>query len=156
MAFRVLSSRLSLGHQVLRTDFPIQSHIPAYYQQCRTFVQLKTKLNVADNSGAKIVECIKVMNKTRLARLGDTIIASVKEVVGRGKVKKGEVVYCVVVRARMPRARSDGSEVRFDDNAAVIINKQGEPIGTRIMGPVCHELRRRKMVKVLSLAEHVA
>ncbi|MCO5546796.1 hypothetical protein L7F22_000232 [Adiantum nelumboides] len=130
---------------------------PAYFQQCQTFVQLKTKLNVADNSGAKIVESIKVMNKTYLARLGDTIIASsAKEVVGHGKVKKGEVIYCFVVRARMPHRRSDGSELRFDDNATVIINKQGEPVGTRIMGPACHELYHQKMVKVLSLADYVA
>eukprot|EP00250_Pteridium_aquilinum_P003319 c13639_g1_i1 orf=169-630(-) len=153
MAFSI---RHVLGQQGPRAFSPLLESSPACFQQCRTFVQLKTKLNVADNSGAKIVECIKVMNKTRLARLGDTIIASVKEVLGRGKVKKGEVVYCVIVRARMPKSRSDGSEVRFDDNAAVIINKQGEPVGSRIMGPVCHELRRRKMVKVLSLAEHVA
>ncbi|MCO5554706.1 hypothetical protein L7F22_008240 [Adiantum nelumboides] len=99
----------------------------------------------------------KAMNKTYLARLGGTIIvSSAKEVVGHGNVKKGEVVYCVVVRARMPHSRSDGSEVRFDDNAAVIINKQGEPVDTRIMGPACHELYHQKMVKVLSLADYVA
>eukprot|EP00249_Psilotum_nudum_P000667 c12756_g1_i1 orf=355-720(-) len=119
-------------------------------------IQLKTKLNVADNTGAKIVECIKVLNKTRGARLGDKIIASVKQVVGHGKVKKGELVHCVIVRARMPCSRKDGSEVRFDDNAVVLINKQGEPLGTRVNGPVSHELRQKKMVKVLSLAEHVA
>ncbi|MCO5546795.1 hypothetical protein L7F22_000231 [Adiantum nelumboides] len=97
------------------------------------------------------------MNKTYLARLGDTIIASsAKEIVGHGKVKKGEVIYCVVVRARMPPRRSDGGELRFDDNAAVIINKQGEPVGTRIMGSACHELYHQKMVKVLSLADYVA
>ncbi|RWW43522.1 hypothetical protein BHE74_00050802 [Ensete ventricosum] len=92
----------------------------------------------------------------RGARLGDTIIASVKEAQPHGKVKKGDVVYGVVVRAAMQRSRCDGSEIKFDDNAVVLVNKQGEPIGTRIYGPVPHELRKKKHVKILTLAEHIA
>eukprot|EP01018_Ginkgo_biloba_P024622 Gb_37945 [translate_table: standard] len=125
-------------------------------QQQRTFIQMRTSLKVVDNSGAKRVMCIQALKRRRGARLGDTIIASVKEAHARGKVKKGEVVYCVVVRAAMQRQRSDGSEIRFDDNAVVLVNKQGEPIGTRVFGPVPHELRQRKLVKILTLAEHVA
>lgn len=88
--------------------------------------------------------------------MGDTIVASVKEAMANGKVKKGQVVHAVVVRSAMQRGRSDGSEVRFDDNAAVLVNKAGEPIGTRVFGPVPHELRRKKHVSILTLAEHVA
>lgn len=131
-----------------------------------------TKLKVADNSGAKEIKCIQALGAGRKgARLGDTIVASVKEIHSRGgkkltkgevdsrggkKVKKGEVVRAVVVRAAMQRGRCDGSEVKFDDNAAVLLNKEGEPLGTRVFGPVPHELRKKKHLKILTLAEHVA
>ncbi|KAK1310978.1 hypothetical protein QJS10_CPA08g00998 [Acorus calamus] len=125
-------------------------------QQQRTFIQMRTRLKVVDNSGAKQVMCIQSLKGKRGARLGDTIIASVKQAQPRGKVKKGEVVYGVVVRAAMQKGRCDGSEIRFDDNAVVLVNKQGEPIGTRVFGPVPHELRKKKHVKILTLAEHIA
>ncbi|OAY79642.1 50S ribosomal protein HLP, mitochondrial isoform X2 [Ananas comosus] len=125
-------------------------------QQQRTFIQMRTNLKVVDNSGAKRVMCIQALKGKKGARLGDTIIASVKEAQPRGKVKKGEVVYGVVVRAAMQRGRCDGSEIKFDDNAVVLVNKQGEPIGTRVFGPVPHELRKKKHVKILALAEHIA
>ncbi|XXG68303.1 hypothetical protein AAC387_Pa06g1419 [Persea americana] len=125
-------------------------------QQQRTFIQMRTNLKVVDNSGAKRVMCIQALKQKKGARLGDTIIASVKEAQPRGKVKKGEVVYGVVVRAAMQRGRCDGSEIKFDDNAVVLVNKQGEPIGTRVFGPVPHELRKKKHVKILTLAEHIA
>ncbi|CAM6125631.1 unnamed protein product [Calypogeia fissa] len=124
--------------------------------QARGFIQLRTNLEVADNSGARRVQCIKVMKGSNAAKIGDIIMASVKDAQPRGKVKKGEVVTCVVVRAATQKLRRDGSEIRFDKNAVVLINKQGEPIGTRIFGPVPHELRRRKLVKILTLAEYVA
>ncbi|XP_077243780.1 large ribosomal subunit protein uL14mz-like isoform X1 [Tasmannia lanceolata] len=127
-----------------------------YSQQQRTFIQMRTNLKVVDNSGAKRVMCIQALKGKKGARLGDTIIASVKEAQPRGKVKKGEVVYGVVVRAAMQRGRCDGSEIKFDDNAVVLVNKQGEPIGTRVFGPVPHELRKKKHVKILTLAEHIA
>lgn len=141
----------------------IASHSPtsdtlssgALLQQCRSFVQMRTRLEVADNSGAKRVSCIKVLGGGKHGKLGDLIIASVKDAVPRGKVKKGEVVNCVIVRAAMHRQRSDGSEIRFDKNAVVIVNKQGEPIGTRIFGPVPHELRMKNFMKILTLADHV-
>ncbi|KAJ0987233.1 hypothetical protein J5N97_005589 [Dioscorea zingiberensis] len=134
---------------------PSCNHIFSQQQQ-RTFIQMRTNLKVVDNSGAKRVMCIQALKGRRGARLGDTIIASVKEAQPRGKVKKGEVVYGVVVRAAMQRGRCDGSEIKFDDNAVVLVNKQGEPIGTRVFGPVPHELRKKKHVKILSLAEHIA
>nr|AAT08745.1 HUELLENLOS-like protein [Hyacinthus orientalis] len=121
-----------------------------------TFIQMRTNLKVVDNSGAKRVMCIQSLKGKKGARLGDTIIASVKEAQPKGKVKKGDVVYGVVVRAAMPRGRCDGSEIKFDDNAVVLVNKQGEPIGTRVFGPVPHELRKKKHVKILTLAEHIA
>ncbi|XP_057471332.1 50S ribosomal protein HLP, mitochondrial-like isoform X2 [Actinidia eriantha] len=124
--------------------------------QQRTFIQMRTNLKVVDNSGAKRIMCIQALKGKKGARLGDTLVASVKESQPGGKVKKGDVVYAVVVRAAMPRGRCDGSEVKFDDNAAVLVNKQGEPIGTRVFGPVPHELRKKKHVKILSLAEHIA
>ncbi|CAI9098553.1 OLC1v1035222C1 [Oldenlandia corymbosa var. corymbosa] len=126
------------------------------FQQLRTFIQMRTNLKVVDNSGAKRVMCIQALKGKRGARLGDMIVASVKEAQPGGKVKKGQVVYGVVVRAAMQRGRCDGSEVKFDDNAVVLVNKQGEPIGTRVFGPVPHELRKKKHVKILSLAEHIA
>ncbi|MCL7023669.1 hypothetical protein MKW94_013702, partial [Papaver nudicaule] len=125
-------------------------------QQQRTFIQMRTKLKVVDNSGAKVAACIQALKGKKGARLGDTIIASVKEAQPLGKVKKGDVVYGVVVRAAMQRGRCDGSGIRFDDNAVVLVNKQGEPIGTRVFGPVPHELRKKKHVKILTLAEHIA
>ncbi|XP_072957698.1 large ribosomal subunit protein uL14mz [Typha angustifolia] len=127
-----------------------------FSQQQRTFIQMRTNLKVVDNSGAKRVMCIQALKGKKGARLGDTIIGSVKEAQPRGKVKKGEVVYGVVVRAAMQRGRCDGSEIKFDDNAIVLVNKQGEPIGTRVFGPVPHELRKKKHVKILALAEHIA
>jgi large subunit ribosomal protein L14 len=127
------------------------------FQQRRTFIQMGTKLKVVDNSGAKLVKCIQALNATKKgAKLGDTIVASVKEAHPNGKVKKGKVVYGVVVRAAMPRGRCDGSVVKFDDNAVVLVDKQGQPIGTRVFGPVPHELRKKKHVKILTLAEHIA
>ncbi|BFI31190.1 large subunit ribosomal protein L14 [Marchantia polymorpha subsp. ruderalis] len=129
---------------------------PMRLNQVRGFIQLKTNLEVADNSGAKRVQCIKVMKGSNAAKIGDIIMASVKDAQPRGKVKKGEVVTCVVVRAATQKLRRDGSEIKFDKNAVVLVNKQGEPIGTRIFGPVPHELRRRKLVKILTLAEYVA
>jgi large subunit ribosomal protein L14 len=127
----------------------------AQLNQVRQFIQLRTNLEVADNSGARRVQCIKVMKGSNAAKIGDVIMASVKDAQPRGKVKKGEVVTCVVVRAATQRLRRDGSEVRFDRNAVVLVNKQNEPIGTRIFGPVPHELRRRKLTKILTLAEYV-
>ncbi|CAI6007590.1 unnamed protein product [Closterium sp. NIES-65] len=123
----------------------------------RTFVQLRTNLQVADNSGARRVQCIKVLRgrAPNAAGLGDVIIASVKDAEPRGKVRKGEVVTCVVVRAATHHKRKDGTEVRFDGPAAVVISKAGEPVGTRVFGPVPHELRARKMLKLLTLAQHV-
>ncbi|KAK6281148.1 hypothetical protein POUND7_014973, partial [Theobroma cacao] len=125
-------------------------------QQQRTFIQMRTVLKVVDNSGAKKVMCIQALKGKKGARLGDTIVASVKEAMPNGKVKKGKVVYGVVVRAAMQRGRCDGSEVKFDDNAVVLVDKQGQPIGTRVFGPVPHELRNKKHVKILTLAKHIA
>lgn len=117
---------------------------------------MRTKLKVVDNSGAKQVMCIQALRGKKGARLGDKVVVSVKEAHNGGKVKKGEVHYGVVVRAAMQRGRCDGSQIRFDDNAVVLINKQGEPIGTRVFGPVPHELRKKKHLKILSLADHIA
>ncbi|MBF0184581.1 MAG: 50S ribosomal protein L14 [Magnetococcales bacterium] len=120
-------------------------------------IQVETTLEVADNSGAKKVECIKVLggSKRRYARVGDVIAVSVKVAIPRGKVKKGEVARAVVVRTRKETIRDDGSYIRFDTNAAVLINKAGEPIGTRIFGPVTRELRARNYMKIISLAPEV-
>ncbi|AED95348.1 Ribosomal protein L14p/L23e family protein [Arabidopsis thaliana] len=132
-------------------------------QQRRTFIQMGTVLKVVDNSGAKKVMCIQALKGKKGARLGDTIVASVKEAMPNGKVKKGAVVYGVVVRAAMQRGRVDGSEVRFDDNAVVLVDSKDkntktdrQPIGTRVFGPVPHELRKKKHLKILALAQHVA
>ncbi|KAK4857729.1 hypothetical protein QYF36_005227 [Acer negundo] len=116
---------------------------------------MRTVLKVVDNSGAKKVMCIQALKGKKGARLGDTIVASVKEAMPNGKVKKGKVVYGVV-RAAMQRGRCDGSEVKFDDNAVGLVDKQGQPIGTRVFGPVPHELRKKKHVKILTLAERIA
>ena len=120
-------------------------------------IQVETVLDVADNSGAKKVQCIKVLggSKRRYARVGDVIAVSVKVAIPRGKVKKGEVARAVVVRTRKETTRDDGSYIRFDSNAAVLINKAGEPIGTRIFGPVTRELRARNYMKIISLAPEV-
>ncbi|MBF0156507.1 MAG: 50S ribosomal protein L14 [Magnetococcales bacterium] len=120
-------------------------------------IQVETILEVADNSGAKKVQCIKVLggSKRRYARVGDVITVSVKAAIPRGKVKKGEVAKAVVVRTRKAVSRGDGSYIRFDSNAAVLINNQGEPIGTRIFGPVTRELRGKNYMKIISLAPEV-
>ncbi len=120
-------------------------------------IQAMTVLEVADNSGAKRVQCIKVLggSKRRYARLGDVIVVSVKEAIPEGTVKKGAVAKGVVVRTRKETRRTDGSYIRFDQNAVVLINPQGEPIGTRIFGPVARELRWREYMKIISLAPEV-
>ena len=117
----------------------------------------ETKLNVADNSGAKLVQCIKVLggSKRRSASIGDLIVVSVKEAIPKGKVKKGEVTRAVVVRTKKGVSRKDGSTIRFDKNSAVLLTKEGEPIGTRIFGPVTRELRLKKFTKIISLAPEV-
>lgn len=120
-------------------------------------IQTETRLSVADNSGAKEVLCIKVLggSKRRYASVGDVIVVSIKDAIPRGKVKKGDVHRAVVVRTKQPLNRQDGSKIGFDTNAAVIINKQGEPIGTRIFGPVTRELRNLGYMKIISLAPEV-
>ena len=120
-------------------------------------IQMRTNLDVADNSGARRVQCIKVLggSKRRYATVGDVIVVSVKDAIPRGRVKKGDVHQAVIVRTAREIRRADGSSIRFDRNAAVLINKQGEPIGTRIFGPVTRELRAKKFMKIISLAPEV-
>jgi large subunit ribosomal protein L14 len=120
-------------------------------------IQMETNLDVADNSGARRVQCIKVLggSKRRYATVGDIIVVSVKEAIPRGRVKKGEVMKAVVVRTAKGVRRPDGSLIRFDRNAAVLINSQGEPVGTRIFGPVTRELRAKNHMKIVSLAPEV-
>ena len=120
-------------------------------------IQTETNLEVADNSGARRVMCIRVLggSRRRVARVGDVIVVSVKEAIPRGKVKKGDVHRAVVVRTAKELRRPDGTAIRFDRNAAVLINKHGEPIGTRIFGPVTRELRGKKFMKIISLAPEV-
>ena len=120
-------------------------------------IQMQTNLEVADNSGAKRVMCIKVLggSKRRYATIGDTIVVSIKEAMPRGRVKKGDVRKAIVVRVSKDIKRKDGSTIRFDSNAAVLINNQGEPIGTRIFGPVPRELRSKNQMKIISLAPEV-
>ena len=120
-------------------------------------IQAETNLEVADNSGARRVQCIKVLggSKRKSASVGDIIVVTVKEAIPRGRVKKGEIHRAVVVRTAKEIRRSDGSAIRFDRNAAVLITPQGEPIGTRIFGPVTRELRSRKQMKIISLAPEV-
>ncbi len=120
-------------------------------------IQMQTVLEVADNSGARRLMCIKVLggSNARYAKIGDIIKVSVKEAVPRGKVKKGEVYNAVVVRTRKGVRRSDGSLIRFDGNAAVLLNNKLEPIGTRIFGPVTRELRSERFMKIISLAPEV-
>ncbi|MGD8426565.1 MAG: 50S ribosomal protein L14 [Balneolaceae bacterium] len=120
-------------------------------------IQAQTKLNVADNSGARQLQCIKVLgdSKRRYARIGDLISCSVKTAIPGGNVKKGEVVKAVIVRTKKEIRRRDGSYIRFDENAAVIINKESEPVGTRIFGPVARELREKNFMRIVSLAPEV-
>jgi len=120
-------------------------------------IQMQSMLDVADNSGARRVMCIKVLggSKRRYAEIGDVIKVSVKEAIPRGKVKKGDVYNAVVVRTRKGVRRADGSLIRFDGNAAVLLNQQQQPIGTRIFGPVTRELRTEKFMKIVSLAPEV-
>ena len=120
-------------------------------------IQAQTFLDVADNSGAKLVQCIKVLggSRRRYAGLGDVIVVSVKEALPDSKVKKGETTKAVVVRTRREYRRADGSYIRFDTNSAVILNAQREPVGTRIFGPVARELRNKRFMKVVSLAPEV-
>ncbi len=120
-------------------------------------IQVESHLEVADNSGARRVMCIKVLggSRRRFASVGDIIVVSVKEAIPRGRVKKGDVHKAVIVRTAKEVRRIDGSAIRFDRNAAVLINKDGEPIGTRIFGPVTRELRAKKFMKIVSLAPEV-
>ncbi len=120
-------------------------------------IQTQTILRVADNSGAKLVSCIKVLggSKRRYASIGDIRVGAVKEAIPNSKVRKGDVVRAVVVRTAKEIRRGDGSYIKFDDNSAVLINPQHEPIGTRIFGPVARELRAKRFMKIISLAPEV-
>ena len=120
-------------------------------------IQMQTNLDVADNSGARRVQCIKVLggSKRKYASVGDVIVVSVKEAIPRGRVKKGDVRKAVVVRTAKEVRRDDGTAIRFDSNAAVILSNTGEPIGTRIFGPVVRELRAKNFMKIISLAPQV-
>jgi large subunit ribosomal protein L14 len=120
-------------------------------------IQMRSILEVADNSGAKKIGCIKVLGGTRrrYATLGDVIVVSVKDALPNSKIRKGDVVRAVIVRTRKEVKRLDGSYIKFDDNSAVLINPQGEPIGTRIFGPVARELRAKRFMKIVSLAPEV-
>ena len=120
-------------------------------------IQAESHLEVADNSGARRVQCIKVLggSKRKYATVGDVIVVSIKEAIPRGRVKKGDVHKAVIVRTAHPVRRPDGSLIRFDRNAAVLVTPQGEPIGTRIFGPVTRELRAKKFMKIISLAPEV-
>jgi large subunit ribosomal protein L14 len=123
----------------------------------KKMIQAETRLTVADNSGAKILYCIKVLggSRRRYASVGDIIVVSVKEAIPNTKVKKGDVVKAVVVRTKKEIKRLDGSYIRFDDNSAVLISQTKEPIGTRIFGPVARELRAKRFMKIISLAPEV-
>ena len=120
-------------------------------------IQTQTKLKVADNSGAKLLLCIKVLggSKRRYASVGDIIVVSIKEAIPNSKVKKGDVMRAVIVRTAKEIRRADGSYIKFDDNSAVLINQQNEPTGTRIFGPVARELRAKNFMKIISLAPEV-
>jgi large subunit ribosomal protein L14 len=120
-------------------------------------IQMQTRLDVADNSGAREVECIKVLGGTRrrYARIGDVIVVAVKAAAPNSKVKKGDVMKAVVVRTRKEVNRGDGTYIRFDTNSAVLVNNNGEPVGTRIFGPVARELRGKNFMKIVSLAPEV-
>lgn len=120
-------------------------------------IQQESRLKVADNSGAKEVQCIRVLGSSgrRYAGMGDTIMVSVKSAIPGGNLKKGDVSPAVVVRAKREQRRDDGSYIRFDENAAVLINPQGEPVGTRVFGPVARELREKEFMRIVSLAPEV-
>ena len=120
-------------------------------------IQMQTKLDVADNSGARLLQCIKVLggSKRKTASVGDVIVVSIKEAIPRGRVKKGDVHRAVIVRTSKEVKRNAGTCIRFDKNAAVLVNKSNEPIGTRIFGPVTRELRGKKFMKIVSLAPEV-
>jgi large subunit ribosomal protein L14 len=120
-------------------------------------IQMQTAMDVADNSGARRVQCIKVLggSKRRYANIGDVIIVSVKDAIPRGRVKKGDVLRAVIVRTKSGLNRNYGEKIRFDRNAVVLVNKEGEPIGTRIFGPVTRELRGKGFMKIISLAAEV-
>ena len=120
-------------------------------------IQMQSHLFVADNSGARKIQCIKVLggSKRRFASIGDIVVVSIKDAIPRGKVKKGEVFKAVIVRTKKDFSRPDGTSIRFDKNAAVILDKQEEPIATRIFGPVTRELRTKKFMKIISLAPEV-
>lgn len=120
-------------------------------------IQVESTMDIADNSGAKLVQCIKVLggSKRRYAHVGDVIVVAIKDAIPRGKVKKGDVARAVIVRSAKEIHRKDGTTIRFDKNAAVLIDKKGEPIGTRIFGPVARELRARQYMKIVSLAPEV-
>ena len=120
-------------------------------------IQMQSHLFVADNSGARKIQCIKVLggSKRRFASIGDIVVVSIKDAIPRGKVKKGEVFKAVIVRTKKDFTRPDGTSIRFDKNAAVLLDKQEEPIATRIFGPVTRELRTKKFMKIISLAPEV-
>lgn len=120
-------------------------------------IQMQTRMDVADNSGAREVMCVKVLGGShrKTAGIGDVVVVSIKDAIPRGKVKKGGVHRAVIVRTKAATKRQDGSSIRFDRNAAVLINNAGEPIGTRIFGPVARELRAKKFMKIVSLAPEV-
>ena len=120
-------------------------------------IQMQSRMEVADNSGARLVQCVKVLggSKRRTANIGDVVIVSVKDAIPRGRVKKGTVQRAVIVRTRQGMARAHGEKIRFDTNACVLINPAGEPIGTRIFGPVTRELRGKGYMKIISLASEV-
>jgi large subunit ribosomal protein L14 len=121
-------------------------------------IQEYSRLNIADNSGAKVAQCIRVLGGTRrrYARVGDVVIASVKSAIPNGTIKKGQVVKCVIVRTRKEIGRKDGTYIRFSENAAVVLDAEGkEPVGTRIFGPVARELREKRFMKIVSLAPEV-
>lgn len=120
-------------------------------------IQMQTNLKSADNSGARRMQCIKVLggSKRRFASVGDIIVVSIKDAIPRGRVKKGEVCRAVIVRTAKEISRPDGTSIRFDDNAAVLVDNKGEPIGTRIFGPVTRELRGKNFMKIISLAPEV-
>ena len=120
-------------------------------------IQMETNLDVADNSGARRLQCIKVLggSKRKYASVGDIIVVSVKEAIPKGRVKKGQVMKAIIVRTAFPIRRVDGSSIRFDRNAAVLINPNGDPVGTRIFGPVTRELRAKNHMKIVSLAPEV-
>jgi large subunit ribosomal protein L14 len=130
---------------------------PVWEERRKTMIQMQTNLDVADNSGARRVMCIKVLggSKRKYAGVGDIIVVSIKEAIPRGRVKKGDVMKAVVVRTAKDIKRADGSVIRFDSNAAVLINAQSEPVGTRIFGPVPRELRAKNQMKIISLAPEV-